>query len=68
MGLAIWAAESSVATAPWNLRGNPVGEGSGNVCTDLGHGDSESMLVKAQLAGIIFLKVADLKGVRAGSQ
>jgi hypothetical protein len=45
-----------------------VGEGSGNVCTDLGHGDSESMLVKAQLAGIIFLKVADLKGVRAGSQ
>lgn len=28
---------------------------------DLGHADSESMLVKAQLASIIFLNVADLK-------
>jgi len=42
-----------------------VGEGSGNVSTDLGHADSESMLVKAQLAAIVFLKVTDLKGVRA---
>jgi hypothetical protein len=38
------------------------------VYADLGHADSESMLVKAQLAANIFLNVADLKGVRAGSQ
>ncbi len=32
------------------VRGIPVEEGSGNVYADLGYGNSESMLVKAQLA------------------
>jgi predicted XRE-type DNA-binding protein len=35
------------------VRGIPVEEGSGNVYTDLGYRDSESMLVKAQLAAKI---------------
>jgi hypothetical protein len=38
------------------------------VYADLGHADGESRLVKAHLAAIIFLHVADLKGVRGGSQ
>ena len=35
------------------MRGIPVEEGSGNVYTDLGYRDRESMLVKAQLAAKI---------------
>ena len=35
------------------VRGVPVEEGSGNVYADLGYADSESMLVKAQLAAKI---------------
>lgn len=35
------------------VRGIPVERGSGNIYTDLGYRDSESMLVKAQLAAKI---------------
>jgi predicted XRE-type DNA-binding protein len=35
------------------VRGIPVEQGSGNVYTDLGYEDSDSMLIKAQLAGKI---------------
>jgi predicted XRE-type DNA-binding protein len=38
---------------PRIVRGVPVEEGSGNVYADLGYADSESMLVKAQLAAKI---------------
>ena len=51
----------------WNLRGIPVGKAF-KMYMRLGHADGESRLVKAHLAAIIFLNVADLKGVRAGSQ
>jgi hypothetical protein len=42
------------------VRGNPVEEGSGNVYRDLGYLDSESMLVKAQLA----TKIAEIVQTR----
>jgi len=35
------------------VRGIPVEQGSGNVYTDLGYEDGDSMLIKAQLAGKI---------------
>ena len=46
------------------VRGVPVEEGSGNVYADLGYTDSESMLVKAQLAA----KIAELVQRRALTQ
>jgi predicted XRE-type DNA-binding protein len=46
------------------VQGIPVGEGSGNVYTDLGYRDSESMLVKAQLAA----KIAEILQRRALTQ
>ena len=46
------------------VRGIPVEEGSGNVYTDLGYPDSESMLVKAQLAA----KIAEIIKRRALTQ
>src|ERR1022692_1468172 len=46
------------------VRGIPVEEGSGNVFTDLGYRDSESMLVKAQLAA----KIAEILKRRALTQ
>jgi predicted XRE-type DNA-binding protein len=46
------------------VRGVPVEEGSGNVYTDLGYRDSESMLVKAQLAA----KIAEILQRRAFTQ
>ena len=46
------------------VRGIPVEEGSGNVYTDLGYRDSESMLVKAQLAA----KIAEIIQRRALTQ
>jgi predicted XRE-type DNA-binding protein len=46
------------------VRGIPVEEGSGNVYTDLGYPDSESMLVKAQLAA----KIAEIIQRRALTQ
>jgi predicted XRE-type DNA-binding protein len=46
------------------VRGIPVEEGSGNVYTDLGYPDSESMLVKAQLAA----KIAEILQRRALTQ
>jgi len=44
--------------------GIPVEEGSGNVYTDVGYRDSESMLVKAQLAP----KIAEILQRRALTQ
>jgi predicted XRE-type DNA-binding protein len=46
------------------VRGVPVEEGSGNVYADLGYADSESMLVKAQLAA----KIAEIMRQRALTQ
>jgi len=46
------------------VRGIPVERGSGNVYTDLGYPDSESMLVKAQLAA----KIAEILQRRAHTQ
>jgi predicted XRE-type DNA-binding protein len=46
------------------VRSIPVEEGSGNVYTDLGYRDSESMLVKAQLAA----KIAEILQRRALTQ
>ena len=46
------------------VRGIPVEEGSGNVYTDLGYPDSESMLEKAQLAA----KIAEIIKRRALTQ
>ena len=46
------------------VRGIPVEEGSGNVYTDLGYPESESMLVKAQLAA----KIAEILQRRALTQ
>jgi predicted XRE-type DNA-binding protein len=46
------------------VRGVPVEEGSGNVYTDLGYADSESMLVKARLAA----KIAEIVQRRALTQ
>src|ERR1035441_7445857 len=46
------------------VRGIPVEEGSGNVYTDLRYRDSESMLVKAQLAA----KIAEILQRRALTQ
>ena len=46
------------------VRGIPVEEGSGNVYRDLGYLDSESMLVKAQLAA----KIAEIIQRRALTQ
>ena len=46
------------------VRGVPVEEGSGNVYADLGYADSESMLVKAQLAA----KIAEIVQQRALTQ
>jgi predicted XRE-type DNA-binding protein len=46
------------------VRGIPVEQGSGNVYTDLGYRDSESMLVKARLAG----KIAEIVERRALTQ
>ena len=46
------------------VRGVPVEEGSGNVYADLGYADSESMLVKAQLAA----KIAEIIQRRALTQ
>ena len=46
------------------VRGITVEEGSGNVYTDLGYRDSESMLVKAQLAA----KIAEILQRRALTQ
>ena len=46
------------------VRGVPVEEGAGNVYADLGYEDSESMLVKAQLAA----KIAELVQRRALTQ
>jgi predicted XRE-type DNA-binding protein len=46
------------------VRGIPVEEGSGNVYRDLGYPDSESMLVKAQLAA----KIAEMVQRRALTQ
>jgi predicted XRE-type DNA-binding protein len=46
------------------VRGIPVEEGSGNVYADLGYPDSESMLVKAQLAA----KIAEIVQRRALTQ
>ena len=46
------------------VRGIPVEEGSGNVYTDLGYPDSDSMLVKAQLAA----KIAEIVRRRALTQ
>ncbi len=37
----------------WTVSGIPVEQGSGNVYADLGYPDSETMLVKAQLAAKI---------------
>jgi predicted XRE-type DNA-binding protein len=46
------------------VRGIPVEEGSGNVYADLGYADSESMLVKAELAA----KIAEIIQRRALTQ
>jgi predicted XRE-type DNA-binding protein len=46
------------------VRGIPVEEGSGNVYTDLGYPNSESMLVKARLAA----KIAEILQRRALTQ
>jgi predicted XRE-type DNA-binding protein len=46
------------------VRGIPIEEGSGNVYADLGYPDSESMLVKAQLAA----KIAEIIERRALTQ
>src|SRR5260370_17212853 len=46
------------------VRGIPVEESSGNVYTDLGYRNSESMLVKAQLAA----KIAEILQRRALTQ
>jgi len=46
------------------VRGIPIGVGSGNVYADLGYPDSESMLVKAQLAA----KIAEIIQRRALTQ
>jgi predicted XRE-type DNA-binding protein len=46
------------------VRGIPVEAGSGNVYTDLGYPDSNTMLVKAQLAA----KIADIVRRRALTQ
>ena len=46
------------------VRGIPIEQGSGNVYTDLGYRDSESMLVKARLAG----KIAEIVERRALTQ
>ena len=46
------------------VRSIPVEEGSGNVYADLGYRDSESMLVKAQLA----TKIAEILRQRALTQ
>ena len=46
------------------VRGIPVEEGSGNVYTDLGYPDSNTMLVKAQLAA----KIAEIVQGRALTQ
>ena len=46
------------------VRGIPIEEGSGNVYTDLGYPDSDTMLVKAQLAA----KIAEIVQRRALSQ
>jgi predicted XRE-type DNA-binding protein len=46
------------------VRGIPVEKGSGNVYRDLGYPDSESMLVKAQLAA----KIAEIVQRRALTQ
>ena len=46
------------------VRGIPVEVGSGNVYADLGYPDSESMLVKAQLAA----KIAEIVQRRALTQ
>src|SRR5471032_2760215 len=46
------------------VRSIPVEEGSGNIYTDLGYWDSESMLVKAQLAA----KIAEILQRRALTQ
>ena len=48
----------------WVVRGVPVEEGSGNVYTDLGYADSNTMLVKAQLAA----KIAEIVQRRALNQ
>ena len=46
------------------VRGIPVEQGSGNVYADLGYHDSESMLVKAQLAA----KIAEILKRKALTQ
>jgi predicted XRE-type DNA-binding protein len=46
------------------VRGIPVEEGSGNVYTDLGYSNSDTMLVKAQLAA----KIAEIVQRRALTQ
>ncbi len=46
------------------VRGIPVEESSGNVYTDLGYRDSQSMLIKAQLAA----KIAEILQRRALTQ
>jgi predicted XRE-type DNA-binding protein len=46
------------------VRGIPVEKGSGNVYTDLGYRDGESMLVKAQLAA----KIAEILRRRSLTQ
>jgi predicted XRE-type DNA-binding protein len=46
------------------VRGIPIQEGSGNVYTDLGYPDSESMLVKARLVA----KIAEIVRRRALTQ
>ena len=46
------------------VRGIPVEEGSGNVYADLGYADSQSMLMKAQLAA----KIAEIVQQRALTQ
>ena len=46
------------------VRGIPVEEGSRNIYSDLGYTDSESMLVKAQLAA----KIAEILQRRALTQ
>jgi predicted XRE-type DNA-binding protein len=46
------------------VRGLPVEEGSGNVYADLGYADSQSMLMKAQLAA----KIAEIVQRRALTQ
>src|ERR1039457_5235369 len=46
------------------VRGIPIEQGSGNVYADLGYADSESMLVKAELAA----KIAEIIRRRALTQ